>query len=107
MEGLELLNAAEPSEHLFSLDPCRPISTHRRIRCPGPIAEIGNKSMALWVSVDVGGQLDEVRFAIDLDAMKAFFEQSARAPIHLVVRLGIGVEEIRECLSCAGICRMR
>ena len=55
--------------------------------------------MLLWVLVNVRDQMDKVGVRIHQDAPEWILKETACAPISLVDRFGVGVEQVSELLA--------
>ena len=101
MRFLERRWSLEPGQHLIPFEVRRLLGEHGMIRGEWPLAKVRYEGMFLWILVDVGHEVDEVRFGGDGDAAEGVFEQAAGAIVGLVDGLGVRVKEVSELLAGA------
>src|SRR3990170_1750460 len=96
MKIREPAQAVKPFQHNIALQPSGAFGQQRRVGRIRILTKVVHEAMLLWVPVDVIHKPRKVSLRRDLNSPERGLEETARALIGPVDRLGIRVEEIRK-----------
>jgi len=94
MKFVKASTSVELFEYEFALEKRGLVRIQGVVRGIFPFSKIGDKSMLLWIKVNVMNEIDKICVGRDENPSEGTLEKAAVSLIEVVVRFGVRVEKI-------------